>query len=181
MLFFLSYYYILKYKVGFPYKDIAITISAIHGTVGYEVRYSFYRNTLKACGDKLKVHYGAYIVYPDVQIGYRCSIEENSVVSLCTIGDDVIIAANVSIMSGGHHHETDNLNIKFHDSNLPLKRVIIGNNIWIGTHSVIMADLADGCILGAGSVLNKNATQVNSIYAGVPAKIIRRRGFQNVK
>ncbi|BDS29936.1 hypothetical protein KAM479c_16600 (plasmid) [Aeromonas caviae] len=162
--------------MGFPYKYIAIAISKIDGFVGFEVRHIFYKKTLKACGDNLRIHHGAYIVYPDVSIGNRCTIEENSIISLCDIGDDVIVAANVSIMSGGNQHETDNLNVKFHDSNLPLKRVKLGRNIWIGTHSVIMADLADGCILGAGAVLTKDATEINAIYAGVPAKLIRKRG-----
>ncbi|MFM5143179.1 hypothetical protein ACEUA0_11800 [Aeromonas veronii] len=171
------YKFLLKLFFGFPYKDIAIELSQIKGLIGYDIRFIFYKKTLKKCGSQLRVHFGSYIVYQDVEIGRRCSIEENSVVSLCSIGDDVIIAANVSIMSGGNQHETDNLEVKFHDSNLPIKRVAIGNNVWIGTHSVIMADVADGTILGAGSILTKNINENDCIYGGVPAKKIRSRGL----
>jgi len=173
--FFFAGYYVAKYKVGFSYKDIAIAVSTIKGFIGYEIRRVFYQKTLKGCGTNLRVHYGAYIVYPEVKIGNRCTIEEHSVVSLCTIGDDVILAANVSIMSGGNHHELDNLSIKFHDSNLPLKRVYVGNNIWIGTHAVIMADLQDGTVVAAGAVVTRTFSQ-DIIIGGVPARVIRKRG-----
>lgn len=95
--------------------------------------------------------------------------------SLCDLGDDVIVAARVSIMSGGNHHEIDEINIKFVDSLLPLKHISIGSNVWIGTHAVIMNDVASGSVIGAGSILTRSFDE-NMVIAGVPAKVIRRRG-----
>lgn len=50
----------------------------------------------------------------------------------------------------------------------------IGNNVTIFTGATIIGDIkiADNCIIGAHSFLNKS-TEENHIYAGVPAKIIK--------
>ncbi|EMH9441164.1 acyltransferase [Proteus mirabilis] len=172
----IAYFYILKWKLGFNYKDQAISISVIKGKLGYKVRSNFYQRTLNKCGNKLSVHYGAYIAYPQTVIGNRCSIEEYSVISLAEIGNDVIIASNVVLLSGSKHHEIDDLSLKFHDSNIKMTGITLGDNIWIGVNSVIMANIASGTIIGAGSVLTKSIVIENCIYAGIPAKYVRNRG-----
>ncbi|WP_134198084.1 DapH/DapD/GlmU-related protein [Bacillus sp. AG1163] len=52
----------------------------------------------------------------------------------------------------------------------------IGNDVWIGSHSVIMqgVNIGHGAIVAAGSVVTKNVPEY-SIVAGCPAKVIRRR------
>ena len=56
------------------------------------------------------------------------------------------------------------------------KPITIGNDVWIGANSVIIAGvkIADGSVIGAGSVVTKNITK-NSIVGGVPAKLIKYR------
>ncbi|WP_051563833.1 acyltransferase [Enterovibrio calviensis] len=174
--FVISLFYIFKWKLGFNYKDIAISLSLIRGKLGYSVRQKFYEKTLLACGIDLKVHFGAYIVYPETTIGNRCSIEEYSVLSLASVGNDVIIASNVVLLSGSNHHEIDKLDVKFHDSLLVLPGIKLGDNIWIGVNSVIMGDVPSGCVIAAGSVINKNLLVSDAVYGGVPVKLIRKRG-----
>ena len=159
---------LLKNKLPFSnYKNITIAISKFTGEKGVILRQYFYKLTLDSCGNNLRVHYGAFFVYPNVKVGNNCTVEEYSIVSLCDLGDDVIIAARVSIMSGGNHHEIDKLDIKFVDSLLPLKKVKIGSNV--------MNDIPDGMVVGAGSVVTK-VFQPDSIIAGIPAKVMRKRG-----
>ncbi|MGE9715747.1 acyltransferase, partial [Escherichia coli] len=91
---------------------------------------------------------------------------------LAEIGNDVIIASNVVLLSGSKHHEIDDLSLKFHDSNIKMTGITLGDNIWIGVNSVIMANIASGTIIGAGSVLTKSIVIENCIYAGIPAKYV---------
>jgi len=88
-----------------------------------------------------------------------------------TIGNDCLIASHVSITS------------LTHDPNAPLfrdtivsKEVIIGNNVWIGTHAAILPGtvIGDNAIIAAGAVVNKNVP-ANTTVAGVPAKVIKSR------
>lgn len=52
--------------------------------------------------------------------------------------------------------------------------IIIGNNVHIGTNSIIMpgVKIGDNCIIGVGSIVTKDIPD-NSVVAGIPARIIR--------
>lgn len=55
--------------------------------------------------------------------------------------------------------------------------IVIGNDVWLGTRVVVLpgVHIADGCVVGAGSVVTKNLTEAYGIYAGNPARLIRHR------
>lgn len=171
-----SLFYIAIYKIfRVRYSAMATMISTISGRYGMYVRENFYSHTLAKCGKNLQVGFGAFIVYSDVEIGDNCAIEEYAIVSKCTIGNDVIISAKCSIMSGGNHHDVDDLETPFRYSLAELKRVYLGDNLWIGTHAVIMSDVAPHTVVGAGAVVTKTF-EPYSVIGGVPAKLIRKRG-----
>lgn len=161
--------------IGASFRHKSIALGQKTGSYGIFLRRHWYRQMLNKCGDNLIVGFGSYIVYPSVEIGNNCAIEENCVVSNCSIGDDVILAARVSIMSGAHHHPIDDLSRKFREHVNSLERVRLGSNIWIGTHAVIMSDIGDGAVIAAGAVVTRPVAE-NSIVAGCPAKLIRFRG-----
>ena len=53
-------------------------------------------------------------------------------------------------------------------------KIKIGNNCFLGAHSIIMygVTIADNVIVASGSVVTKSITEPNVIVAGCPAKII---------
>lgn len=55
-------------------------------------------------------------------------------------------------------------------------QVVIGNDVWIGSHALILGGVAigDGAVVAAGSVVTKDV-EPYSIVGGVPAKIIKYR------
>ena len=57
---------------------------------------------------------------------------------------------------------------------MEFKRIVIGERSWIGEGSIVMADIGDDCIVGAGSVVT-NPVQNNEVVAGNPARTIRRQ------
>jgi acetyltransferase-like isoleucine patch superfamily enzyme len=171
-----AHIYILMFKLlKVNFKAVAIGISRFEGNYGILVRKIFYKKTLESCGENLRVHYGAYIVYPEVEIGDRCTIEEFTIIGNCKIGNNVIFAARVSVMSGSRHHDVDDLNNLFYESKSFSKTLIIGDNIWFGTHAVIMEDVAAHNVIAAGAVVTKKFESYN-VIGGVPAKVIRKRG-----
>ena len=59
--------------------------------------------------------------------------------------------------------------------------IVIGNDVWIGTHSVILsgAKINDGAIVAANSVVT-GEIPAYAIVAGAPAKVLKYRFPQNV-
>ncbi len=92
-----------------------------------------------------------------------------------TIGDDTIFGNFVSMHS--ENHNSDNLEIPIRLQGVTRLGIKIGNNCWIGAKATILdgANVGDGCIVAAGAVVIKGEYEANSIIAGVPAKIIKKR------
>ncbi|UTW00168.1 acyltransferase [Marinomonas rhizomae] len=84
------------------------------------------------------------------------------------IGKGTFIAPNVGLITANH----DLTDLKKH---LPGKDIIIGERCWIGMNSVLLpgVKLADGIIVGAGSVVTKSFDEPGVIVCGNPAKILR--------
>jgi len=82
------------------------------------------------------------------------------------IGNNVMIASHTAITSITHNPKSQ----MFNSENV-MSEVIIGNNVWIGSHTVIFPGVTIGnnCIIGAGSIVNKDIPN-NTVYAGIPAK-----------
>jgi acetyltransferase-like isoleucine patch superfamily enzyme len=91
------------------------------------------------------------------------------------IGNDVMIAPGVSIMGGGHGIALNGIPMKNQPSTSK-GGIIIGNDVWIGCNSIIVdgVQIADGTVIGAGSVVTKN-TKPNGVYVGNPAKLLSVR------
>lgn len=83
-----------------------------------------------------------------------------------TIGDNVTLAPRVHILA----HDASTKNYLNHTK---VKNVTIGNNVFIGTSSVIMPGVSIGndVIIGAGSVVTKDVPE-NSVYVGNPARFV---------
>jgi hypothetical protein len=87
--------------------------------------------------------------------------------TLLEIGDNTVIGGGAIVI--GHIVER---------GILKLKKVKIGANVTIGSHSTIMpgCEIGDNAIIGAGAVLLKHTkVQPREIWFGVPAECIRRR------
>lgn len=111
----------------------------------------------------------------DVTIGASCQINENVFIQGASIGNHVMIAPNVSILSRTHHFEDTSTPMILQGAS-EVNRPVIGNDVWIGRSAVIMpgVTIGDGCIVGAGAVVVKDIDPY-SIVGGVPAKLIRKR------
>ena len=86
------------------------------------------------------------------------------------IGNNVMLAPNVSIYTAGHpvHYEARNTMYEYGIA------VTIGDNCWIGGNVVICpgVNIGNGVVIGAGSVVTKDIPD-NVIAAGNPCRVIR--------
>jgi maltose O-acetyltransferase len=86
------------------------------------------------------------------------------------IGDNVMLAPNVTISTAGHpvHPLSRNSGYEY---GIPIK---IGNNVWIGANVVINpgVTIGDNVVIGSGSVVVKDIPD-NVIAVGNPCRVLR--------
>lgn len=113
---------------------------------------------------------------PKVIIGNNVVIGRNNIISsksLIKIGNDTIIGPFVQIIDSGHGYSKGNL-IRKQDA--PIKDVIIGDDVWIGSGARILkgVNIGNGAVVGANSVVTGDIPPF-AIVGGVPAKVIKHR------
>jgi maltose O-acetyltransferase len=91
-------------------------------------------------------------------------------VCLVTLGNNVFLAPNVQIYTATHPTDAQE-RISGQEFGQP---VTIGDNVWLGGHSVICpgVTIGDNVVIGAGSVVTR-AIPANVVAVGNPCRIIR--------
>ncbi|MCF0193567.1 MAG: CatB-related O-acetyltransferase [Bacteroidaceae bacterium] len=160
----LGYLYSKFFKIVLQGKSILN--SKIDKTAKIYAGTEFYDSTI---GRHSYVGYNSEI--HNCEIGAFCSIANNIVVGGAKHPLDWVSTSPVFYnVGGGTGKHIGNLEIE------PLKRTIIGNDVWIGSCVLIMqgVHVGDGAVIGAGSIVTKDVPPY-AIVAGNPAKILRYR------
>lgn len=168
MFFILIYYIIGKHLIDTPLPGSGIAMS---------FRAFLCKRIFKSYKVGAKIHsnvdFGSGI---NVEIGENSSLNRGAWIGNDTIiGDNVMMGPNISIISGSHNF--DNLDAPIIEQGAPPRKpVIIGNDVWIGTKTIILPGVRVGnhAIIGSGSVVTKNIPDW-AIFAGNPAKLIKYR------
>ena len=111
-----------------------------------------------------------------LKIGARTTIGFNTLIyssEQILIGDDCMIAPFVYIVDSDHGIDR---NILMNRQKNQTEPIIIGSDVWIGAHAVILkgVSLGDGAVVAAGSVVREDVLPY-SIVGGVPARVIGER------
>ena len=105
-----------------------------------------------------------------------------TVLDVCsvTIGDNVFLGPNVSILTPKHPLRYQDRNPYKKDDGVMTDKeygasVTIGDNCWIAGNVTILAgaEIGSGCVIGAGSVVTGKIPD-NSLAYGNPARVVRR-------
>ncbi|MBO4902894.1 MAG: CatB-related O-acetyltransferase [Lachnospiraceae bacterium] len=131
-------------------------------------------------------------------VGFGSQVNDAGDLTDTRIGNYTSIGTHVSTVIGNHPlDEHAALHTAFYDASAPLGftyvskstycdtqyldekeriQVRIGNDVWIGNDVRILSGvtIGDGAVIGTGAVVTKDA-EPYGIYAGVPAKLIRKR------
>ncbi|MEK6481640.1 acyltransferase [Catalinimonas sp. 4WD22] len=141
------------------------------------IRNLLARHILKKTPKLFKVHadvdFGSGL---NVEIGENSSLNRGAWIGNDTIiGDNVMMGPEVSILSGSHNFDNTEIPMTMQGAP-PRKPVIIGNDVWIGTRTIILPGVKVGnhSVIGAGSIVTKDVPDW-AIVGGNPAKIIRFR------
>jgi len=131
-----------------------------------------------SAGPRTCLYHGCYILNnrgdfalgADSHLGAYCYV--NAALGRVTIGEHVAIGPGTKIFSHSNHYGPG----KTVTEEKLTADVAIGNNVFIGANSTILpgAIINDNVVIGAGSVVKGELTP-NGVYAGVPARLIRRQ------
>jgi acetyltransferase-like isoleucine patch superfamily enzyme len=142
--------------------------------VGTIVRYEFYRFTLARCGRNVMIGFGTVFLYRDVSVGDNVLIGMYNTIHFCDFGSYVLTADGCRFLSGAKYHNYERTDVPMALQGGKLRRIRLGDDCWIGTNAVVMADVAGGAIVGAGAVVTAPVNGYE-IVGGVPARPIGSR------
>ncbi|GFI32229.1 galactoside O-acetyltransferase [Lachnospiraceae bacterium] len=133
------------------------------------------REILGKCGESIHIEQPFHCDYGyNIEVGnnfysnYNLTILD---VGKVVIGENVMIAPNVSIYTAGHPIHPDSRNSGYEYG----IGVAIGHNVWIGGSVVINpgVTIGDNAVIGSGSVVTGDIP-ANVVAAGNPCRVLRQ-------
>lgn len=172
-------------------------LACFPGMVGMGIRYIYIKLRVKRCGFPVYIGMGTIVHGKEIKLGNHvhvmtrgymsgrigignyCSFNTNLNMesfgeSEIKIGNNVMVGANVVIQASEHKY--DDLGIPMNWQGHRTGKVVVQDDVWIGSNSVITSDveIGQGAIVGAGAVVTHNV-EPYSIVGGVPARVIGNR------
>mgnify|MGYP000665090158 CR=1 FL=1 len=102
----------------------------------------------------------------NVFINHGCTLSD---IGGIEIGDDVLLAPNVSLLSSGHPIEPFERTRR-----VTAAPIVVGRNVWIGAGATILQGVTIGAdsVVAAGAVVARDVPPA-TLVGGVPARTIR--------
>jgi|SRR5690554_1264463 len=157
------------------FMSFSQAISLIPGKIGIYIRAAFYRLACTDTSDEISVGFLTIFSHADttiekgVYIGPQCNIGK------CTIGRNTLIGSGVHVLSGSSQHNFQDADTPIQSQGGSYSKIKIGVDCWLGNGAIIMNNVSDKCIVGAGCVFNAKSSTPGDILAGNPAKVIKNR------
>ncbi len=152
---------------------ISERIAKLPGVSGIYVRQACYGRLLDHVGDDVHFGYLSIISKPHTVIGERVYIGRLCVIGYAQVGDEVMVADGVHILSGRHQHGVESVDGRSLRANPQrFEKVIIGKGAWLCAGAIVMADVGERAVVGAGAVVVKPVPPGGKV-GGVPAKPLK--------
>ncbi len=151
--------------------DVSQLAAQWTGMIGVYLRRALLRHLIARVGRQVSVSIGTVLTKPSIELGDYVYIGRYGTLGDVRIGDHTLIGDHVYLLSG-QHGILPNALIK--DQPEEFRTITVGTDCWIGSGSIIMADVGNYCVIGAGSVVTKPVPDY-VIVAGNPAKPIGDR------
>jgi virginiamycin A acetyltransferase len=156
------------------FPDCSQALSLIPGVFGVYMRRAFYRAILPRFEDDACLSFGTVVSHPSAEFGRRVYVGLYCCLGGVTLEDDVLIGSHVSVMNGGAQHGIESLDVPIRDQPGCWPKVTIGQGSWVGDRAVVMADVGEHCVIGAGAVVTRHVPDY-AVAVGVPARVVRFR------
>lgn len=148
-------------------------MALLPGLPGVFLRRAFYAMTLEKCSGHCHIGFGSLFTHRDTTVEDYVYIGNYSMVGSAHLGEHCLIGSRVSILGGKALHVLDDEGMWTPFSPENLQKVKLVKNVWVGEGAIIMADVGEGSMVGAGAVITSNVRS-HIIVAGNPARFVRK-------
>lgn len=162
------------------FQSFSQYLSLLPGKLGSYCRAAFYWWACPNTSDDISIGFLTVFSHRDttiergVYIGPQCNIGK------CHIGENTLLGSGVHILSGNKQHSFEDTTKPIQGQGGTFTKVQLGEDCWVGNASLVMADVAQHCIIAAGSVVTKPITIPYGIYAGNPTELLKYRVDENL-
>lgn len=154
------------------FSGVNLVFAFCPGSPGNWIRREYYRRTLQRCGHNVQFKFGAFCQYYGAELGDNVMFGYFNAIGEVQTGNDVIVGGFVNFLSGLRQHGHQRGPIPFwRQPGEGRRKIVIGNNVWIGSNACIAADLGNSVVVAAGSVVIRKVEDY-SIVGGNPSRKI---------
>ena len=148
-------------------------MALLPGLPGVFFRRAFYSLTLDKCSPHCHIGFGTLFSHRSTTVENHVYIGSYSIIGSAYLGENCLIGSRVSILSGKELHVLDEDGQWTPYTPERLTKVNLNKNVWIGEGAIIMADVGEGTMVGAGSVVTTNI-RPHVIMTGNPARFVKK-------
>jgi acetyltransferase-like isoleucine patch superfamily enzyme len=163
--------YKLRYGKRLQLDGIAFICPKVKFELGKDARLHLGRWSWVGTGSKIRVHEGECFIGAKTVLGQECTISAFQHVS---IGRECIVADRVMLID--FDHGVVEVERPIREQGIYKRDVKVGHNVWMGYGCCVLrgATVGDNSVLGTYAVVTKDIP-ANSVAAGLPAKVVRKR------
>jgi len=173
---FILWHWLIASVIG---KDRAVEyhsqwVALLPGLSGQYLRRAFLQWAIAECHPSAVICFGTIFSKADACIGENVYVGPYCSLGSVRLEKDALIATAVQIPSGARMHGIEDITKPIREQPGVWECVTIGAGSWIGSASVVMANVGAGSVIGAGSVVTKPIPEM-TIAGGIPAKVLKYR------
>jgi len=147
-------------------------IAMLPGLPGAFLRRAFYSLTLDECSNHCHIGFGSIFSHRSTIVEKHVYIGSYSIIGSAVLGEHCLIGSRVSILSGKALHVLDEDGMWTPYSAERLSQVKLAKNVWVGEGAIVAADIGEGSMIGAGSVITTNV-KAHIVVTGNPARFVK--------
>ncbi len=141
------------------------------GLPGVFLRRAYYCMTLDRCSTNCYISFGSIFTHRSSIVEDHVYLGAYAIIGSAFLGKNSLIGSRVSILSGASlHARSEDGGWESFDPNRMIQ-VKLGPKVWVGEGALIMADIGEGSMVGAGTVITSKI-KANIMVAGNPARFI---------
>ena len=155
------------------FNTCAHIVAMLPGIPGGFLRRAFYNLTLDECSLHCHIGFGTIFSHRSIVVKEHVYIGSYALIGSAHLGEYSLIGSRVSIINNKALHTLGDNGRWTPFSAEIVARISVSKNVWVGEGAIIAADIGEGSMVGAGSVVTTNIKS-NVLVVGNPSRFVKK-------